>query len=79
MEGHKSHSGSLGQASQYNFYYKEVKNAWQSNKFQVILHAASGSASAALKEQLQAEIIIILPKNATVGSLVYMKQDGAHS
>ena len=77
MEGHKSHSGSLGQASQYNFYYKEVNNAWQSNKFRVTLHA--GSASAALKEQLQAQIIIILPKNATVGSLVYMKQDGAHS
>ena len=77
MEGHKPHSGSLGQASQYNFYYKEVKNAWQSNKFRVTLHARS--ASAALKEWLQAEIIIILPKNATVGSLVYMKQNGAHS
>ena len=76
MEGHKSHSGPLGQASQYNFYYKEVKNAWQSNKFRVTLHA--GSASAALKEQLQAEIIIILSRNATVGSLVYMKQIGAH-
>ena len=42
-------------------------------------HYMLGVPQQHFKEQLQAEIIIILPKNATVGSLVYMKQNGAHS